>query len=114
MKGADAEERALRHLLAQGHRVLARNYRVKGGELDLVTRDGDTVVFTEVKHRSRPTHGDPLESVTPRKVARLRRAAQLYLLREFGTEELPCRFDVIAISGSAAAGALCHVQNALG
>lgn len=112
MKGAAAEERALAYLRALGHEVLARNYRVRGGELDLVTREGETVVFTEVKQRARTTHGDPLEAITPRKVALLRRAALLYLLGTFGREDLGCRFDVITICGSAEQGELRHLPDA--
>ena len=48
MKGADAEERAARFLAAQGREILSRNYRIPGGEIDLVTREGGTLVFTEV------------------------------------------------------------------
>ncbi|ADV66403.1 YraN family protein [Deinococcus maricopensis] len=110
MKGADAETRAWAHLSALGHALLHRNYRVPGGEIDLITRDGDTLVFTEVRHRARATHGTALESVTPRKVALLLRAATAYLTREYGRDDLPCRFDLITIDGPVNGGALQHHQ----
>lgn len=111
MKGAEAEDRALAHLLARGHVLLARNFRVRGGELDLVTRDGAVTVFTEVKQRARPSHGHPLESVTPRKADLLRRVARLYLLKTFGSEDISCRFDVVAISGPPRSGELLHLED---
>ncbi|GGJ84185.1 YraN family protein [Deinococcus aquiradiocola] len=113
MKGAHAEDRALAHLLAAGHTLLARNYRVPGGELDLVTLDGPVTVFTEVRQRRGVAHGSALESVTPRKVALLRRAALTYLTREHGRDDLPCRFDVIVVQGDERSGPLTHLQNAL-
>lgn len=109
--GEVAEDRALRHLVACGHTLLARNYRVRGGELDLVTRHGTTIVFTEVRHRTRATHGDPLDTVGPTKLRRVRRAALTYLVNEHGRDDLSCRIDVIGILGSPDSGALTHVEN---
>lgn len=114
MKGAAAEDRALAHLLGLGHALLVRNYRIPGGELDLITRDGETIVFTEVKQRRSDAYGSPLESLTPRKVALLRRAALFYLVREHGRDDLYCRFDVVSIRGSEAGGELMHLENVLG
>ncbi len=99
------------HLLSRGHVLLARNFRVRGGELDLITRDGAAVVFTEVKQRARLSHGYPLESVTPRKAELLRRVARLYLHKNYGTEDVPCRFDVVAISGAPLSGELLHLED---
>lgn len=113
MKGAEAENRALAHLLSQGHQLLARNYRVPGGELDLITREGAVLVFTEVRQRRRPTFGSALESVTPRKAALLRRAALAYLVREHGRDDLACRFDVVTIEGAAESGELRHLRDVL-
>ncbi len=106
MKGADAEDRALATLLSQGHHLLARNYRIPGGELDLVTRMGEVFVFSEVRQRGHARFGSALESVTPRKLALLRRAALTYLLREQGRDDLPCALQLISIEGPAATGAL--------
>ncbi|AFZ66219.1 YraN family protein [Deinococcus peraridilitoris] len=112
MKGADAEERTLAYLTGQGHQLLARNYRIRGGEIDLITRQGEVIVFVEVKHRTRVSYGSPLEGVSVRKILRLRRTALFYLLRTFGTDQLPCRFDVVAIAGPVCGGTLEHVENA--
>lgn len=76
-----------------GLRVLIRGYRTEQGEVDLIARDGDTLVFVEVKSRSR---GEPAEAVTPEKQRRLTLAA-LHFLKRHDLLEQPCRFDVVAI-----------------
>ncbi|PTA66323.1 YraN family protein [Deinococcus arcticus] len=107
MKGADAEARAAAHLTGLGRAVLARNYRIRGGEIDLVTREADgTLVFTEVRHRADAAHGHAAESVTPRKLALMHRAALTYLLRECGRDDLPCRLEVLTIDGPVDGGVL--------
>ncbi len=113
LKGQDAEDRALAHLLGLGHSLLARNYRIPGGELDLVTQDGPVTVFVEVRQRRGARYGSALESVTPRKADLLRRAALTYLVREFGRDDLPCRFDLVTIDGPTDTGALTHHVNVL-
>lgn len=70
-------------------------------------------MFTEVRQRRGGRYGSALESVTPRKQALLHRAALGYLSRERGRDDLPCRFDLIAIEGSERTGALTHLQNIL-
>lgn len=107
MKGADAEARAEAHLRALGREVLARNYRIPGGEIDVVTREPDgTLVFTEVRQRRAATFGTAAESVTPRKLALMTRAALTYLTRELGRDDLPCRLEVLTIDGPAATGVI--------
>lgn len=99
MRGKEAEEKAAQHLAALGRDILHRNYRLRGGEIDIVSRDGDAIVFSEVRHRSGASHGSAAESVTPRKLALLRRAAEAYLLRECGGSEVFCRFEIVALDG---------------
>ncbi|ADY26988.1 UPF0102 protein yraN [Deinococcus proteolyticus MRP] len=106
MKGADAEERAARFLAAQGREILSRNYRIPGGEIDLVTREGGTLVFTEVRHRRAGRYGSAAESVTARKLALMHRAAMEYLTRELGRDDLPCRLEVLTIDGDVETGRL--------
>ena len=106
MKGADAEDRALAALLAQGHTLLARNYRIPGGEIDLVTRLDGVVVFSEVRQRRSARYGSALESVTPRKLALMQRAAATYLFNELGRDDLACLLQVVSIEGAAASGML--------
>ncbi len=77
--GAYGERVAAAHLVAAGMVILERNWRCPAGELDIVARDGDTVVFCGVKTRTGVGYGFPLEAVTARKAARLRRLAATWL-----------------------------------
>lgn len=106
MKGAGAEARAAAHLEGLGRVVVARNYRIPGGEIDLVSRDGEVLVFTEVRQRRSARFGGAAESVTPRKLALMHRAALSYLTREHGRDDLPCRLEVLTIDGPAETGVL--------
>lgn len=91
------EGRALAHLRAAGLHLVERNWRCRAGELDLVMRDGEALVFVEVRRRRRLSarHPSASETVGPRKQARLLRAARSYLARL--RDVPPCRFDVVAI-----------------
>jgi putative endonuclease len=96
--GAAGEQKALEYLLTQGCRLVASNQRGKVGELDLVMHDGSELVFVEVRVRASRAFGGAAASIGAAKQARLRRAAQLYLLRQFGPSRWPaCRFDVVAL-----------------
>ena len=95
--GADGEDRAARHLEQAGLRVVARNFRSRFGEIDLIARDRDTLVFVEVRARSRADFGGAAESITAAKRERLRMTAQIYLSRL--PDLPPCRFDVVLLSG---------------
>lgn len=100
LSGRDGEDKACAHLRAQGLLLLERNYRCRMGELDLVMRDGEQLVFVEVRSRANSRYGHPAETVTRSKQRRLARAAQHYLQTRArsGREPPPCRFDVVAIS----------------
>ena len=91
--GEGGERAAARYLRRKGLRILVRNYRVAQGEVDLIGRDGATVVFIEVKTRRQ---GAPAEAVTPEKQRRLTLAA-LHFLKKHRLLEHPCRFDVVAV-----------------
>ena len=94
-KGDDAESRAAAHLARRGLVVVERNARAGRGELDLVARDGDVVVFVEVRRRK--TRVDALESIGPRKQQLLARAASLWLARHAPLSR--ARFDVVVVVG---------------
>ena len=96
-QGQGWEQRALAHLAAHGLRLVESNYRCKSGEIDLILRDGEALVFVEVRQREAGTHGGAAASITPAKIRRLVRAAQTYLQRF--PKVPPCRFDVVAIDG---------------
>ncbi|MDX9706136.1 MAG: YraN family protein [Azospira sp.] len=110
--GARAETLAARFLTARGLSVLARNYRVRGGEIDLVCADHGTLVFVEVRLRRRGDFGGAAASVTAAKRRRLVLAARHYLARTH-RPEAPCRFDCVLLSGLNAAD-IDWVRNAFG
>jgi putative endonuclease len=100
--GGDAEEVAARFLARRGLQVIARNYRTRLGEIDLVARDGATLVFVEVRMRagSSARFGGAAASVDSRKRRRIEAAARQFLARL--AHEPPCRFDVVTLDGDAA------------
>lgn len=87
------------YLQARGLRLVARNWRCKGGELDLVLRERDTLVVTEVRKRSNALFGSAAESVDPRKQRRLALATQMFLAAHPEHARAPLRFDVVAMDG---------------
>lgn len=95
--GARAEALAAAWLARRGLTVLTRNFRVRGGEIDLVCRDGETLVFVEVRLRRAAAFGGAAASVTVAKQRRLALAAQHYLARA-GTADAACRFDCVLLS----------------
>lgn len=98
--GQTAEARAEAFLVKQGLAPVARNWRCRFGEIDLIMQDGATRVFVEVRLRSRSDFGGAAASVTPAKQRKLLAAARQYLS---GLQTLPlCRFDVVALDGSIA------------
>jgi putative endonuclease len=96
--GQAGEDQALAHLIESGLILVARNFRCKAGEIDLIMRESQTLVFVEVRKRASSGFGGAAASVTYRKQQRLILAAQFYLLR-FSTPPI-CRFDVIAIDNN--------------
>jgi len=97
--GQAAEALACRHLELQGLRIVERNVRFRCGEIDAVARAGQTWVFVEIRSRAR--RGDAAASIDWRKRGKIRRAAQLYLVRHFGDHWPACRFDVVLVEGGA-------------
>ena len=97
--GPEAERRVRRHYRLRGYRVLATNARAGGYELDVVVRRGRTVVFCEVKARSGPQFGGPLEAVGPEKARRVRQAAEAWLARRPELAGLDVLFEAVAVSG---------------
>ncbi len=96
-KGADKERLAQTYLEAQGLRPVASNYRCRRGEIDLVMRDGQTLVFVEVRYRASERFGGAAASVGLAKQRRLQAAAGHFLQGHGHGNALPCRFDVLAI-----------------
>jgi len=107
-QGDAAEERACRHLEGAGFAIVERNFRTKGGEIDIVARKGDVLVFVEVRSREDADFGTPEESVTPAKRRRIVSAAKQYVSNVPPSTWREARFDVIAIEGSGATAELRH------
>lgn len=94
-KGRAGEDAACAELILQGFDIVERNWRVREGEVDVIARRGDLLVFAEVKSRTTTTFGEPEESVTPAKTRKLRSLAAQYLATGSGHGQV--RFDVIAV-----------------
>lgn len=105
--GADYERMAGEYLEQLGYTVLEYNYRCRAGEIDLIARDGQYLVFCEVKYRADARAGSPLEAVDARKQQTIFRCAMFYLTVHH-MQDIPCRFDVIGIQG----GQVAHIKNA--
>lgn len=91
--------RAGEFLEQEGLVVLARNFRCRGGEIDLVLRDGDTVVIAEIRYRADNAFGTPAETVDGRKQLRLIACARRFLQSYPALAQAPLRFDVVALAG---------------
>ena len=110
-RGAWAEDIACRHLTDHGLRLVARNYRCRHGEIDLIMRDGEKIAFIEVRLRGRSDYGSAAESVDARKQSRLVASAEHYLQRHASLFS-ECRFDVVSILKRDDAHRLQWIRNA--
>jgi putative endonuclease len=97
------EERACAHLRRAGLRLVERNFHTRFGEIDLIMRDRDTLVFVEVRFRRSNSFGDARASVSASKRQRLIRAAEGFLAAHPELAAMPCRFDIVAFDGTGAA-----------
>jgi putative endonuclease len=95
--GSKGEELAVRHLKKRGFKVIERNYHCPAGEIDLVAREKNTLVFVEIKARSSSDFGLPQEAVDRFKQEKLIKAARSYMAERHLSEDIPARFDVVAI-----------------
>ncbi|MFL0810800.1 MAG: YraN family protein [Agarilytica sp.] len=98
--GEQAEDLALEYLEQNKLRTLTRNYRCKLGEIDLIMKDAETLVFVEVRYRKNDHFGSALDSVDNRKQNKVLKAAQCYMSENKTSPEQAIRFDVIGITGS--------------
>lgn len=112
-QGRAAEQLAQRFLQQQGLRRVTSNYHCRHGEIDLIMRDDDGLVFVEVRYRSRTGHGSGLDSIDHFKQQRLLQAARHYLAKHPRWLNRPCRFDVISIDGALEMSAVHWISNAI-
>ncbi len=109
--GEWGEQIAMQHLQELGYQIVKKNYRFGRSEIDIVARDGDVLVFCEVKMRENDEFGDPEYAITPRKQQKIRRVANGYLY-ENEIKEQECRFDVVAIRLIHGKPVINHIKNA--
>lgn len=98
--GSRYESEAAAFLEQQGFQILERNYRDRKGEIDIIAKDGNCLVFVEVKYRKDRLNGDPEEAVGYSKQQRIRHTAEYYLYSHHLSDSTPCRFDVVSILGT--------------
>lgn len=108
--GRIGEEIAKQYFDNQNYKFITQNYYYNHGEIDLIYKEGDELVFIEVKFRKSDDFGDPLESITPKKQKLIRRTAEGYVI-EKNIINTPCRFDVITIVGSKKNHKINHLKN---
>lgn len=95
--GGRYENVAAAFLQQKGLQILVQNYRCRSGEIDIIAREQDTIVFCEVKYRNAVSQGDPSEAVDYHKQQKIFRVAEVFLTQELHRTDVSCRFDVIAI-----------------
>lgn len=98
--GLQAEQTALDYLREQGLRLVTRNFATRRGEIDLVMRERDALIFVEVRYRASAEYGSAESSITPGKQRRLRAAAEAFLQRHDRQGRRAARFDVVTLSGT--------------
>ena len=111
-RGAQAEQAACDHLRARGLTLHSRNYRCRSGEIDLIMRDGETLVFVEVRYRSSNRFGGAAASVDTAKQQKLIRTAQTFL-GEQRLHHMACRFDVVTVTPHEGAMQVEWIPNAI-
>ncbi|MFZ0677339.1 YraN family protein [Candidatus Binatus sp.] len=109
--GRRGERAAEKYLRRSGYRIVARNFRAAGAEIDLVAIDGEVLVFVEVKTRRSREAGAPEEAVDERKQKRMRRAAEIFAMR-YRADDVTMRFDIVAIDASGQRLEIEHLRNA--
>lgn len=110
--GAEGEAAAAAFLEGEGYRIVERNFRSIQGEVDLIIRDGATLVFVEVKLRRTLRFGSPAEAVDPRKQDRIRRVALGYLAEHNLLDRVEVRFDVLGVEPGAEGYSFEHIKGA--
>lgn len=107
-RGDKAERIAEKFLRQQGLRLTQRNFSSQFGEIDLIMMDGPACVFVEVRYRNTDAFGSPAETVNTAKQGRLRRTAEYFLQSRRLDEKVPCRFDIVSITGPLGPEAFIH------
>ena len=96
--GNEAEERACQFLQAQGLELIAKNYHSYSGEIDLIMRDNEDIVFIEVRSRDKNNYGSAIESITLRKQQKILKTSLIFLQQRNWLNKINCRFDVVGVN----------------
>lgn len=107
-KGIEGETIACEYMKSKGYYILKRNYTCSFGEVDIIAKQSETLVFVEVKNRYGDKYGEPVESVTPHKISQIVRVAENFINR-YRSVNLDIRFDIIEISYGEVVN---HIENA--
>lgn len=97
--GNTYEDKAAKHLESNGFSIIERNFRCKIGEIDIIAKKDQYIVFVEVKYRKNQVKGEPWEAVNYKKQQRIKNVARYFLMLHHYQEDMPCRFDVVTILG---------------
>lgn len=97
--GKEYEKKAAIFLESKGYKIIKCNYFCRYGEIDIIAKESEYIVFIEVKYRKNTAFGSPEGAVNNRKMQHMKNAALDFLVKNFGTEEVLCRFDVVAFTG---------------
>lgn len=109
--GRKSEKRAARYMESKGYRIIEMNYRCRFGEIDIIARSSDILVFCEVKARSNRTFGTALEGITGAKVRKIRKTAEYYLMTK-KLKNIDCRFDAVTVDQSGSKTVIEIIPNA--
>jgi putative endonuclease len=113
LRGRQAEQLAVTYLQQHGLRMVTSNYHCRHGEIDLIMRDAEALVFVEVRYRRDSAHGHGFDSIDHYKQQRLWRTAEHYIAKHPKWMNRPCRFDVISIDGQLQLESVQWIQNAI-
>ncbi|MEN6323244.1 MAG: YraN family protein [Proteiniphilum sp.] len=108
--GWKGEEAAVNYLTSKGHRILVRNWRFNGYEVDIISEDGEYIVFVEVKTRTSLSWGNPEDSIGKQRMRRMIQAAGIYL--KLNGIDKPARFDIVAVVSDRQQLELEHIEDA--
>jgi len=111
VEGDWGEENACRFLEKKGYKIISRNYKTKFGEIDIICRQNNILVFVEVKTRTSTNFQRGIEAINISKIQKIQKTALLYL-QEIGEPDCACRFDVIVIIGKNNNFKLHHIESA--
>lgn len=106
-----SEDVAKEYLLKQGYELLAQNYYMRGGEIDLIMKDNEVLVFVEVKQRKSQRYGTATEMINYAKFQRMQNTALDYMQKEFKRDDMFMRFDAVLLHGGQSDYRLEHIQN---